>query len=158
MTSTKSKTIWRQSNGLPSSFKFKRRALIACLIAIMICSSVFVEANWPATASVSTAITYLKDNYSTYSQTRIYRPVIGPVSKNLYLLYSLISGSYDCAIRKLDASNNLVWQTGYGLVPAPKGMRIDSNEQNIYLERLATTLTVLRLSASDGSISSQVTL
>ena len=159
MSSIRSKAILRRSNVLQISLRFNRRALIACLIALMIHISVFVEAAWPATASDSTAITYLEDKFDSYSQSNIMKIVAGPVSKNLYIKYRLYIGSYNNqAIKKLDTSDNKVWETGYDVSSTGLSFSIDSNEQNIYLESNQADLSVIRISASDGSIVNQVTL
>ena len=100
----------------------------------------------------------LRCNYSTYSPTKIYRSVIGPVSSDLYLLSSIVSGSNYCTIRKLDTSESLVWENGYGFDPNLKSMRIDSTEQYIYIEAYSSNLSVLKLYASSGSILSQIKL
>ena len=85
--------------------------------------------------------------------------MVGPVSKNLYTAYDLYTGTKDhFGIKKIDTSDNIVWNKGYELYSAIKSSNIDSNELNIYLETYDTDLSVIKLSVNDGSIVNQVKL
>ena len=51
MTKQKKETILLQSNKLKTFSRFKNRTRIACLLVLMICSSAFVDASCPSSAS-----------------------------------------------------------------------------------------------------------
>ena len=55
----------------------------------------------------------------------------------------------------MDSSNYLTWQASFAFYPIVKSLSVDSTEQNVYLARYTIPLAVIRLSASDGLITSQ---
>ena len=68
------------------------------------------------------------------------------------------TASNSAEVRKMDSSNYLTWQASFAVYPIVKSLFVDSSEQNVYLASLSNPFAVIRLSASDGSITSQQVL
>ena len=63
--------------------------------------------------------------------------------------------SYSTAVRKVDASGSQIWMASLSIRPTVKSLSVDASEQNVYYASLTTSLIVLKLATSDGSIISQ---
>ena len=158
MTKQKNETILLKSNKLKAFLRFKNKARIACLLVLMICSSAFVGASCPSSASQSTAASFISYGFSGYPYCLGYSMVVGPISKNLYISTYLYSDNSYSAIAKFDSSNNPIWQYGFPFNAQIRGLKIDSNEQNAYIFVGGGLCDVIRLSTSDGSIVGQYSL
>ena len=77
---------------------------------------------------------------------------------NPFLYSSISGGGATAAVVRLDSSNNPVWNKGYDFVAYQKCFKIDSNEQNIYIMTGTSSIQVVRLSTSNGSIEAQYEL
>ena len=134
MTKQKNETILLKSNKLKAFSRFKNKARIASLLVLMICSSAFVDASCPSSASQSTAANIISYGYSGYPYCQGYSMVVGPISKNLYISTYLYSDNSYTAIAKLDLSFNPVWQYGFQFYTLIKVLRlIQMNRMHIFL-------------------------
>ena len=158
MAKQKNETFLILSNMLKAFSRFKKRARIACLLILMICSSAFVDASCSSSISPLTATNFISYGYSGYSYCYGLSIVIGPISKDLYISSYLYSDTSYIAIAKLDLSNNPIWQYGFQFSTLVRDLKIDSNEQNAYIRVGDRSYDVIRLSTSDGSIVDQYSL
>ena len=58
----------------------------------------------------------------------------------------------------MDSSDSQIWLTSFALDPTVKCLSVDPSEQNVYIASNTNPITVMRLSAGDGTIVSQQTL
>ena len=58
----------------------------------------------------------------------------------------------------MDSSDSQIWLTSFALDPTVKCLSVDSSEQNVYIASKTDPISVIRLSANDGTIVSRQTL
>ena len=58
----------------------------------------------------------------------------------------------------MDSSDSQIWLTSFTFEPTLKCLSVDPSEQNVYIASKTNPITVMRLSARDGTIVSQQTL
>ena len=158
MAKQKNEIILELWDMLRTSSRYNSRFRFACILILILCSSVIINASWPSTASSSTATNYVSNIFSGYTSCQGSMAVMGPVSMNSYLFSQISSGSATAAVLRLDLSNNPVWKFGFNMITYQKNLRIDPNEQNLYIMTGGATIDVVRLSTSDGSIVGQYAL
>ena len=137
----------------PFKMKIIAKLILIALFAMWLISSPTFAAT--CSSSSSLAITSQQETFSGYTSTSTFNVIYGSVSGSLYYLYNLLSNSYS-ALRRVNASNSLVWMVGYQFYSLAKSLSIDSSEQYLYLLTRTTPIDWLQLQASDGSfVSSQ---
>ena len=131
------------------------KLILIALFSIWLISSPTFAATCSSSSSSSLAITSKQETFSGYTSTSTFNVIYGSVSGSLYYLYNLLSNSYS-VLRRVNASNSLVWMVGYQFYSLAKSLSIDSSEQYLYLLTRTTPIDWLQLQASDGSfVSSQ---
>ena len=132
------------------------------------CIQAFIIGLWVLSASISlvytakcsssvpSSVTTTSDqcSFSAGSAFFTFGVVGGPLSNSLYYSYRIYINDY-AVIRKVNASGSQIWMVTYGFFPSSKSLSVDAAEQCVYIWRSTPTMTVIRLSASNGSISSQ---
>ena len=131
---------------------------------LMLCFCVLTAsiplAEWstcPSTVPSSAAIITNQFSFSGYATTWAFGIATSQVSNNIYYMYRLLSAG-NTVVRKIDSSDSQIWLTSFALDPTVKWLSVDSSEQNVYIASNTNPITVMRLSASDGTIVSQQTL
>ena len=136
---------------IPPHLFFQTLMVGLCVLARSICS--VQAAICPPSVSSSVATTTEQYNFS--GRTNTLEVAGNSVSNNLYYMYSIFLESERAAVRKVDASGSQIWLASFLFEPIKKSLSVDAAEQSVYLASMTNHLTVLKLSASDGSIISQ---
>ena len=107
-------------------------------------------------SSMSSSAVKITEQYSFtgYTYSYSYGVIGGPVSNNLYYMYFVIFPD-NTIIRKVNASDSQSWQTSIPLKTSAKSLSVDDAEKSLYFSSTDNPVTVIRLSASDGSVISQ---
>ena len=128
--------------------------MIACLCVLTAISSIGNAAICTGTIPTSYYETSILAKYTGSSMLNYADAIVsGAVSKSMYYLYSVALHPTVTAVRKVNADGTQAWAIGNSFYHnSNKGMSVDQTETNVYLLGGSTTIEVVRLSASDGSV------
>ena len=139
------------------NYNTRHAQIFRYLLIVLLIMTTSLKTSYWSTCSTSTStlntINSEQFSFSTYSNTFVGGVVLGQVSKSLYYLYEMYTGSSnDVAVRKINSSYSLVWMAAIHFRPWMKSITIDVNEHHIYFANRANQLIVWRLSTTDGAI------
>ena len=111
-----------------------------------------------ATCSGSTSSSYtmtsLQSSFSGYTSEHIYEVVQGLVSNSFYFM-SYLSPPGHTAVRKVNPDKSLAWIASVSNVCMKRTFTVDNVESYLYFALASSSLIVIRLLSSTGSISDQ---
>ena len=127
--------------------------LALCLLVINI--SMVQTAICPKSVPSSASKTTEQSTFSGSTSTYVFAVIGDPVSNSLYYLYGITITIVKTVLQKVDASASQTWLASFAFQSNTMSLSLDEAKQNVYLASSTSSLTVLKLSASNGAIVSQ---
>ena len=138
-------------------FSVSIKVLMLCLYMLTASIPLVEWSTCPSTVPSSAAIVTSQFSFSGYATTWAFGIATSQVSNNIYYMYRLLSAG-NIVVRKMDSSDSQIWLTSFALNPTVKCLSVDPSEQNVYIASMTNPITVMRLSANDGTFVSRQTL
>ena len=145
---------------LEISLNLKYRALMTCLIVLLLCLSSCTAASCQSSVPSSSVIIVEQHEFSgiTYINEYTYGVAVGKVSNSFYYFARLYFPSNDIVAWKVDSSGSHKWIASINCEPSTKSFKIDATEQFVYFTTLTNPVVVVLLSTNNGEIVRQNSL
>ena len=135
------------------SLNLKCRALMTCLIVLLLCLSSCTAASCQNSVSSSSVIIVEQHEFSgiTYYEEFTYAVAIGKVSNSFYYLTRLEIPICYVVAWKVDPFGSQKWIASLQFEPITKSFKLDATEQFVYFASVYPVFVVL-LSTDNGAI------